>query len=314
MTHARIAVIGGTGQVARALAAREAAASGGGGAIIARGRPDVDITDHHSLASFLYAVQPAVVVNAAAYTAVDRAESEPEAAFRTNAEGPARLAVMCAAARAPLIHVSTDYVFDGTKAVPYAEDDALCPISVYGASKAAGEDAVRAGTPHHVILRTSWVYDAEGRNFLRTMLRLGAERDEVRVVGDQHGAPTSADDLAGAILSIAARLAGRETDGLWGTYHLTAGGETTWHGFAARIFERAAAAGIKTPRLEAIPTDAYPTAARRPANSRLDTSKIAGAFGISLPPWQAGVDRTVARIVDASAAEGRVLWPRGDLT
>lgn len=292
MTASRIAVLGGTGQVARALVRQGRLRDA---AVVAGGRPAVDITDYRSLATFLYETQPAIVVNAAAYTAVDKAESEPQAAFETNAEAPARLAVMCAAARVPLIHISTDYVFDGEKGTPYVEDDPPRPLGVYGASKAAGEHAVRTGCPQHIILRTSWVYDAEGHNFLRTMLRLGSERDVVRVVDDQHGAPTAADALAAAILDIAARLQAR-ADIAWGTYHLCGGGSTTWHGFAAEIFRLAAQAGLRTPRLEAIPTSEYPTPALRPASSRLDNGKIAGAFGIALPPWQQSLAETMTRL------------------
>ena len=178
-----------------------------------------------------------VVVNATAYTAVDQAESERTAAWAINADGVARLAAACVACGAPLIHVSTDYVFDGGKDGAYTPDDPVCPVSVYGASKAAGEYAARI-TPHHVILRTSWVYAAHGANFVKTMLRLGREREELGVVADQHGAPTAAADLAAAIVQIVARIAADPAATPWGTYHLTGAGETTWHGFADRIFQR----------------------------------------------------------------------------
>lgn len=304
MTSKTIAVIGGSGQVAKALMR---AAHAHGTNVVAKGRPDVDLADLDRIAGFLYETQPAVVINAAAYTAVDKAESEPDAAFRVNAEGPARLAVLCATAGVPLIHISTDYVFDGSKRSAYVEDDAICPLNVYGASKAAGEHAVRTGTPHHIILRTSWVYDGASPNFLTTMLRLGATRDVVRVVDDQHGSPTDANALAGAILAIALMLnnerdATTSGNGPWGTYHVTGSGVTTWHGFAAEIFRRARDTGMTTPRLEPIPASDYPTPALRPANSVLDNGKLARTFGITLPPWQDGVIAAIATIASKQAA------------
>ncbi len=293
MTRHAIAVLGSSGQLARALV-REASARGVTAA--AGGRPDVEITDYRSVASYLYETQPRVVINAAAYTAVDKAESEPDEAFRINAEAPARLAVMCAAAGVPLIHVSTDYVFDGQQARAYLEDDAMHPLSAYGASKAAGEQAVRAGCPQHLILRTSWIYGRDGQNFLRTMLRLANERDIISVVNDQHGAPTSADDLASAILTIAENIENAGSDAAWGTYHATSAGETTWHGFASEIFRHAAAAGLRTPTLVAIPSSEFPTAALRPSNSRLDNGKLTRTFGIALPHWTSGVADTMAHL------------------
>ncbi|MEQ1710240.1 MAG: dTDP-4-dehydrorhamnose reductase [Hyphomicrobium sp.] len=293
MTSHGIAILGSSGQVARALV-REASARGVHAT--AGGRPRVDVADYHSVATFLYETQPRVVINAAAYTAVDKAESEPGEAFRINAEAPARLAALCAAARVPLIHISTDYVFDGQQTRPYVESDPMHPLGVYGASKAAGEDAVRTGCAEHIILRTSWVYSGEGHNFLRTMLRLGAEREIISVVDDQHGAPTSADDLAGAILTIAAAIEQAPPDALWGTFHLTGAGETTWYGFAVEIFRLAAASGSTTPRLVPIPTREYPTPALRPASSRLDNGKIGRTFGIALPSWQQSLAGMMARI------------------
>lgn len=294
MTTHDIAVLGNSGQLARALMR---VASQCGLRAAAGGRPQVDISDYRSVATFLYEAQPRVVINAAAYTAVDKAESEPDEAFRINVEAPALLAVMCAAAGVPLIHISTDYVFDGQQTRPYVEDDTMQPLSVYGASKAAGEQAVRAGCPHHVILRTSWVYSRDGQNFLRTMLRLAGERDTVSVVSDQLGAPTLADDLAQAIVTISSTIANAGLEGPWGTYHITATGSTSWHGFAAEIFRQAAAAGIRTPNLVAIPSREFQTAARRPANSRLDNGKLARTFGIVMPDWERGVADTLARLV-----------------
>lgn len=293
MSGQRIAIIGASGQVAGKLAG--IAAERGIAAAIG-GRPQVDLTDEASTRAFLETAMPSLVINAAAYTAVDKAESDAAAAAALNAEGPARLADWCAARAVPLIHVSTDFVFDGTQRTPYREDDARNPLSVYGRTKAAGEDAIRAALGQHIIVRTAWVYSDSGQNFLKTMLRLGGERDVVRVVADQAGTPTAAADIAAALLDIAAAIEGGAGAGRWGTYHLVAGGETTWHGFAAEIFRQAAALGLKTPELQAITTADYPTPAKRPAYSVLDTAKIRGAFGIELPPWQRGVEDCVLRL------------------
>jgi dTDP-4-dehydrorhamnose reductase len=289
MSPPRIAVAGNSGQVARALAL---AATTRKIELLSRGRPDLDMGSVDSVGRFFRDARPAIVVNAAAYTAVDKAESEPDAAFRANAQGPALLATLCNHFQVPLIHISTDYVFDGAKRTPYVESDAIGPLGVYGASKAAGEAAVRAAATRHVIVRTAWVLSPDGTNFMKTMLRLGAEREAVRVVADQHGAPTSADDLAAAILDIAAQLAAQPARDVWGTFHLTNAGETTWHGVAAEVFRLAAARGLKTPRLEAITTADYPTPARRPGYSVLDNGRIARTFGIRLPPWQESLART----------------------
>ncbi len=285
-----IAVIGLGGQVARALVR---VAGQRGIPLAAGGRPDVDVTDERSLSGFLDRLKPRLVVNASAYTAVDKAESEPEAAFRVNAEGPARLANICAAADLPLIHLSTDYVFGGKGSTPRSECDPIQPAGVYAASKAAGEAAIRDRLERHLILRTSWVYDESGQNFLRTMLRLATTREEIGVVDDQCGSPTYAGDLAGAILDIAT-LPPAVLERGWGTYHVTNGGETTWAGFAREIFAEAGALGLKTARVRPITTAEYPTPAARPAYSVLDTSKIARTFGVRLPAWQDALGRCMA--------------------
>jgi dTDP-4-dehydrorhamnose reductase len=292
MSGQPIAVIGASGQVARALARQ---ADQRGVAVAVGGRPHVDLTDAGSIAAFLETVAPRIVINAAAYTAVDKAETEVDTARALNVEGPRHLASWCAARRVPLIHMSTDFVFDGGKRTPYREDDARHPLSVYGRTKSAGEDAVRCVLDQHIIVRTAWVYSADGHNFLKTMLRLGAERDVVRVVADQHGTPTSADDIAGPLLDVAAAVSS-DAHAPWGTYHLVAGGETTWHGFAAEIFARTADAGLKVPKLEAITTAEYPLPAVRPAYGVLDTAKIHETFGIRLPPWQKGVADCVRQL------------------
>ena len=278
-----ILVIGASGQLARAVARRGAVLDH---PIVCLGRPEADLVDPASLQNALDALTPVAVVNAAAYTAVDKAEEEPEAAFAANAAGPEALATLCHERRLPLIHVSTDYVFDGAKRRPYTETDAIAPLGVYGVGKAQGEAAIRRVCPRHVILRTSWLYSLEGRNFLTTMLRLGETRDELGVVDDQHGTPTWARDVAGAICTITRQLIADRREDAWGTYHLTGAGETTWFGFASEIFRLAAARGSKVPRLKPIATKDYPTLAKRPPYSVLDNGKIRSAFAVLLPGWQ----------------------------
>ncbi len=235
------------------------------------------------------------VINAVAYTAVDRAESEQALAWRINAETVERLARACQARQVPLIHVSTDYVYDGSKAGPYVESDGTNPINVYGQTKLAGEEMIRTHLAAHVILRTSWLFGASGQNFVKTMLRLGAERDEIRVVDDQWGSPTSARDLAGAILEIARQIAVVRDARVFGTYHFAGSGETTWRRFAEEIFRQAGPARMRA-RIVPIPSADYPTPARRPANSRLNTDKIRATFGISPPSWQTSLATMLAEL------------------
>lgn len=253
------------------------------------GRDEADFTDPSGIENaILKAGALDLVINAVAYTAVDRAEQEETLAYRVNAEAMDAMARACAARGVPLIHVSTDYVYDGAKSSPYVESDPTGPLNAYGRSKLAGEYFIRDRLPAHVILRTSWVYSAWGRNFMTTMLRLGAERDEVPVVDDQFGAPTSARDLAEAIATIARRITGPMPQ--FGTYHYADAGETSWHGFAAEIFRQA---GLKA-RAVPIPATEYPTPARRPANSRLDATKISRIFGIHPPAWQTSLAGVLA--------------------
>lgn len=242
-----------------------------------------DFNQPGTLPALIDRVGADVVVNAAAYTAVDRAETEPDAAHRANAEAPGVIAEACAARDALLVHYSTDYVFDGSSTRPYRPGDATSPLGVYGASKLAGEQAIRDSGARHLILRTAWVYAAHGNNFLLTMLRLAAERDELRVVGDQVGSPTS----AALIADTTARLLGAEAVPT-GLYHLTASGETSWHGFAEAIVQRAVATGrlARAPRVTAITTSDYPTPARRPAYSVLDCSTLEAHLGAALPGWE----------------------------
>jgi dTDP-4-dehydrorhamnose reductase len=265
-----------------------------GYAIAGFDRDGIDITRREAVFAAVARERPDVVINAAAYTAVDRAESEPEAAWAGNCTGPGNLAAACAEARIPLIHISTDYVFDGSKTGPYREDDPVAPLGVYGRSKEAGDRAVREALPAHVILRTAWVYSAHGHNFVKTMLRLADERPVLRVVADQTGSPTSAADIAGAIAAIVQQLAAGNRP--WGTYHFAGGGSVTWHGFAEANFELAAPWRGKPPRVDAITTAEYPTPAQRPANSVLDCSKIGQAFGIRPRPWREALADVVREI------------------
>ena len=239
-----------------------------------------------SLAALVQRVAPAIVVNAAAYTAVDKAEDDVDAAFRTNAEAPGVLARACALRDIPFVHYSTDYVFDGQGSRPYREDDPTAPLGVYGASKLAGEDAIRAAGGRHLILRTAWVYGQHGHNFMKTMLRLGAERDELRVVADQVGTPTP----AALIADVTTELLGLR-DAPSGTFHLTPRGDTSWHGFAEAIFEEALALGLipRAPKVIPIATSDYPTRARRPGYSRLDIGRLEQVLGRALPEWRTGL-------------------------
>ncbi|KAF1686126.1 dTDP-4-dehydrorhamnose reductase [Pseudoxanthomonas broegbernensis] len=258
-----------------------------------------DLSDPAGLEALVGAVAPDAVLNAAAYTAVDQAEGDAQNAFRVNAQAPGILARGCAAAGVPLVHYSTDYVFDGQGTRPYREDDPTAPLGVYGASKLAGEDAVRAAGGRHLVLRTAWVYATHGHNFLRTMLRLGAEREELRVVADQVGTPTP----AALIADVTAALLGQALadTSLRGTWHLTAGGDTSWHGFAEAIFAEAVSTGLlpRAPRVRPIATADYPTPARRPAYSCLDTARLRTDFGIEPPHWHDGLRGVIAALAAA---------------
>ena len=249
-------------------------------------RDQLDLARPADLKPAVIAMRPGIVINAGAYTAVDQAETEPEAAFAINCDGPAALAEACREIGAALIHFSTDYVFDGAKPAPYTEADPVAPLSAYGASKAGGDAAIAEHLDRHVILRTSWVYSATGHNFVKTMLRLGAERDELRIVDDQHGAPTAAAELARAAIHIAAAIdTGKE--GGFGVFNFAAAGVTTWCGFAREIFTGAAKRGAKVPlRVQPIATEDYPLPAPRPHNSRLDCAKIARIYGLTAKTWQ----------------------------
>jgi dTDP-4-dehydrorhamnose reductase len=259
--------------------------------------PKTDISDKAAVSRTLSALRPAVVINAAAYTAVDKAESDQENAFAVNRNGPANLAGCCAESGIPLIHISTDFVFDGKKRMPYIETDPVSPLNIYGKSKAEGEQAVRLNIPEHLIIRTSWLYGVFGNNFVKTMLRLGAEKEVIRVVADQHGCPTSAADLAEALLTIAVRI-WDNTGVEWGTYHYSGRGITTWHCFAEKILELARPYGrIRAERADPIATSEYPTPAKRPAFSALDCGEIQNTFGIIPRPWQESLKIVIDRIM-----------------
>jgi dTDP-4-dehydrorhamnose reductase len=246
------------------------------------GRDTLDIVDGDAVSSLIRIFRPEAVINAAAYTAVDKAESEKETAFAANRDGPKNLADMCEKSGIPLIHISSDYVFDGTKlGGAYAEDDPIGPLGIYGESKAAGEEAVRYTCSRHIILRTSWVFSSHGNNFVKTMLRLGAERTEIGVVADQYGCPTSARELARVIYSIL------DHDADWGTYHCAQPDSTTWYGFAQAIFDEAGKQNMKLAvnKVKPITTKDYPTPAPRPANSVLCCDRLQEAFAINIRPW-----------------------------
>jgi len=289
-----ILLFGANGQLGQEMVRASAAR---GMSLVALSHAEADIADANAVREAIARHQPALVVNAAAYTKVDLAETDVEAARRGNDIGPALLGEACAAAGIPLVHVSTDYVFDGTKPTAYVETDAVSPASSYGRSKEAGERALRAATPRHVILRTSWVYSEFGHNFLKTILRLAATRDELRIVADQRGCPTSTLDLAEAVLSIAPRLIAGED--VWGTYHFAGSGVTTWHGFASRIVAAQTPFTGRSPRVTPITTAEYPLPAPRPANAELDCGLFARTFGIRARPWTEETDRITRVLVSA---------------
>ncbi|MGY1459515.1 dTDP-4-dehydrorhamnose reductase [Luteimonas sp. A534] len=301
----RLLLLGANGQVGHALR-RELASLGEVVCTTRSGTLDdedtcerADFDQPGTLPALVERIAPDVVVNAAAYTAVDRAEEERDASYRANAEAPAALAAACARRGALFVHYSTDYVFDGSGTQPWREDDATAPLGVYGASKLAGEQAVRDSGARHMVFRTAWVYGAHGHNFMRTMLRLGADRDELRVVADQVGTPTPARVIARATAH--ALRTKPEASGLW---HLTAAGSTSWHGFAEAIFTGAHARGLlqRVPRVLPITTADYPTPARRPAYSCLDLTRMQAEFGLELPDWK---DALSGVLDEVSAAGGK---------
>jgi dTDP-4-dehydrorhamnose reductase len=292
--NAPILLTGANGQVGYELN-RLAAARGC--VLMGLTRQQLDIGDAEAVEKIVTQLQPSLVINAAAYTAVDKAEQEVEAAMRANRQGPANLAATCQAHRIPLIHLSTDYVFDGNKSGAYHEEDPVAPTGIYGRSKWEGEEEVRAKLTQHLIIRVSWVFGPHGNNFVKTMLRLAAERDELRVVADQRGCPTCATHIAAALLTLADKI--REgIDVAWGTYHFCGMPETTWHGFAETIIREALAMGLLDHAIPVHPitTSDYPTPARRPQNSVLDCRRIIKTFDMKLPSWQEGLTTMLALI------------------
>ena len=263
-------------------------------------RQQLDITDENGIKQVFERISPSLVINAAAYTHVDRAEDEPDLAYAVNADGPTYLARYCAANRLALIHISTDYVFDGTKGRPYQESDPIAPLGVYGLSKAQGEAAVRSVLPNHIIVRTSWLYGVYRQNFVKTILKLAAENTALRVVADQSGSPTSAASLAKTVLIIAREIGAREKFE-WGTYHYCGAGITSWHGLAEKIIELAAPyTALKARQVEAITTADWPTPAQRPPYSVLDCTRLENKFGIHPEQWQHSLKNTIDRIFAAS--------------
>jgi len=289
----RIAVTGAKGQVAMSLMER----TNGDIEIVPLSRPTFALEDRQAVLAGIKAARPDVVVNAAAYTAVDKAEEEEELAIRVNGEGAGHVAEAAAKIGAPLLHLSTDYVFDGALDRPYREDDPTGPTGAYGRSKLIGERLVAERCPNGAILRTAWIYSPFGANFVRTMLRLNETREEVGVVADQRGNPTSALDIADALLAIAKRLREDSSPTLRGVFHLTGSGEATWADLAEAVFQEARARGRRLTRVKRIATADYPTAARRPANSRLDSAKLRRVYGLALPDWRGSVAVCCARLI-----------------
>lgn len=296
----KLLIIGARGQLGSAL---ERASRKKGWDPAAVDLPQVDIADPETIRAALTASSPDLVVNAAAYTAVDRAEDEPEAAFSANRDGPRLLARACARSGIVLIHVSTDYVFDGTADRPYTEDDPVSPLGVYGKSKAAGEDAVRSELPEHLIVRTSWLYAASGQNFVRTMIRIGKTEKVIRVVADQFGCPTSAVDLAAAILVLAEEAVAARSQIPWGTYHFCNRGVTSWHAFAETIFEKTRGRiPLRVEQVAPITTVQFNAAAPRPAYSVLSCGRIRRRFGIVPRPWGHALSDVLEQIIAGETA------------
>ncbi|MGH6769842.1 MAG: dTDP-4-dehydrorhamnose reductase [Xanthobacteraceae bacterium] len=295
MSKLRIAVTGTRGQIVRSLLESVPTHDV---EILPLGRPLLDLGDPATVHSALTHAAPDVVIGAAAYTDVERAESEPALAMSINGEGAGALAASAQALAIPIIQLSTDYVFDGVNSTPYREADLVNPLSAYGRSKAQGEAAVVAANPRHVILRTSWVYSPFGRNFVKAMIERAARQNEVMVVSDQVGSPTAATDIAGAILAVARHLVAGQNDEGYGVFHLAAAGTTSWADFAAAIFELSAERGGPSARIAPISSAQYRARAQRPSNSRLDCTKIAAIYGVSLPHWRASLVPCIERILE----------------
>lgn len=295
----RIVVTGLTGQVVQSLV--EQGKGRGDFEVVPLGRPQLDLEDPKGIEGVVRAAVPDVVVSAAAYTAVDHAETDPTRAYAVNAVAPQELARVANALNIPIIHLSTDYVFDGTKSTPYVEGDTVCPVNVYGKSKWEGERTVAAATDNHVILRTAWIYSPFGRNFVRTIIRNARNRTELSVVKDQAGNPTSALDLATAIIGVAKNLLASDEQALRGTFHLAGTGDASWADVAEEILALSRGLGGPFAGVNRILSADYPTAAARPSNSRLDCNKIARHHGITLPHWKNSIEATVRRVIQNQA-------------
>lgn len=292
----RLAIIGAKGQVGWELQRRAPAL---GYDVLAWDVAELDITQAAAVDQALTSSRVDAVINAAAYTAVDRAEQEPERAFAVNCNGPGHLASTCAELSIPLLHISTDYIFDGSKSSPYTEDDPASPLGVYGQSKWEGDQAVQRLLRQHLILRVSWVFGVEGQNFVKTILRLAREREELRVVADQYGCPTYAGAIADTLLHLAGRLREIEAGNLWGTYHYCGSPPTTWHGFASTIVEQGRSyEPLKVGKVTAIGTADYPTPAARPANSILDCSRLTDRLGIRPTAWQTDLSTMLSALYE----------------
>jgi dTDP-4-dehydrorhamnose reductase len=296
-----VLIIGRHGQIATSLSEAQLAP---GNSVVTIGRPEIDLCDRDSISRAIRAFRPRIVINAAAYTAVDRAEDEPELARAVNATGAEAVAIAAAEVGATIIHFSTDYVFDGTKRAPYLETDSVAPLGSYGRSKLEGEALVAAANPRHIILRTAWVFSPYGSNFAKTMLRLNQERPEIGVVDDQYGTPTYAPDLAEAICQLIAKLRGPTLPSeFFGTFHAVNAGETTWCGFARAIVEGAAHRGAPCAVVQPICTSDYPTKARRPAYSLLSTEKLALVYGLQLRSWEDALPDALDRLIGPTRDE-----------
>ncbi|GLQ11248.1 NAD(P)-dependent oxidoreductase [Devosia yakushimensis] len=292
----KILVTGTEGQVVTAL--RHRCAECGDLDLVTVGRPELDLSKPEDIAETIVSHRPDIVVSAAAWTAVDLAEDEPDLAMRINGEGAGQVARGAALVGAPVIHLSTDYVYDGLKPAAWTEDDAVNPLSVYGRSKLAGERRVIEENPRHVILRTAWVYSPFGKNFVRTMLQLAQTREELTIVDDQYGCPTSAFDLADGVLAVVQKLSAPSAadDNVWGVYHLTGTGTATWCDLAREVYRQSRGLNLPSARVKPVGTDAFPTKAVRPRNSRLDCSKLESVFGFRCPPWSVSLEECLKEI------------------
>lgn len=293
----RFLLFGGTGQVGREIRSLSQSKID----VVAPSRAEIDLQDRQSIARIIAAEPWSAVINAAAYTDVEGAEGQETVAYAINAVAPSQLAAETGQRGIPFIHISTDYVFDGRKGAPYIENDATAPLNAYGRSKLAGEQGIRAATARHVILRTAWVYSPFGKNFVRTILRLAADRERLSIVADQRGCPTAARDLAQTCLDVARRCALEPERAPYGLYHFVGAGEATWFEFACAIVEMAADRLLRPPQVVPIQTSDYPTAARRPADTRLDYAAITRDFGLTPRPWREALKATLGCLLNEGA-------------